>query len=328
MRPHSVSSRLYDVAASSCGANAGEIRHAIGHLLVRLTIPCNRIHLLKEVASNSDRIFRELAHAHGRISLSSTIGVQLHRDLPYDSISTACRLHLCVPQDAPDAPLVVYIHGGGWTGGSLEQYLPHIQRIAAEGFAAASVEYRLVPEACFPEILYDVARACAWLKANASRYGFDGRRAMTAGSSAGGHLALLLAARGGELAASGICGAVPTFVAAVGQCPATTLEQIEGDGVLEFRRQARGNCPLAECSPVHIDPEKFPPLEIHHGTDDTTIPLDESRRFVERLSQAGRECELVVLPGIPHAFGYNLSKEPGELSFKRTLAFARRHLVG
>ena len=242
-------------------------------------------------------------------------------DVPYADADAAQRLHLCVPAQDRNAPLVVFIHGGGWSGGSINQYLPHIVMSASVGFAAATVEYRLAPKTPFPEQIYDVARACAWLRANAARHGFDGSGMATLGSSAGGHLALVVAARAEDFPRLGVCGQLPTAIATVAQCPATNMDAARAKSANSIRQVARHGCPLEECSPQHIEPSKFPALLVQHGDADTSIPLDESREFISRLKAAGHDAELRVLAGVAHAFGYRHAFPVGADNLQAALEF-------
>ncbi|MEL1250878.1 alpha/beta hydrolase [Aurantiacibacter gilvus] len=93
-----------------------------------------------------------------------------------------------------DAPLVVFVHGGGWSRGDMRMMegsakLEHWQSL---GYAVASVNYRLVPDATVEEQAGDVASALAYLKRNAGRLGFDADRVALTGHSAGAHLVALV----------------------------------------------------------------------------------------------------------------------------------------
>jgi arylformamidase len=114
------------------------------------------------------------------------------------------------------APLVVFVHGGGWKRGDKKMMrgsakLEHWQ---AQGNAVASLNYRLVPDATVEQQAADVAAAVAYLKNNAARLGFDGSRIALIGHSAGAHLAALVGTdpqwlRGAGLELSAIAGIVP-----------------------------------------------------------------------------------------------------------------------
>ena len=102
--------------------------------------------------------------------------------------------------DAAGAPLVVFLHGGGWLRGSRKVFTPGISdaqsfdRIVAAGFAVASCEYRLSGEARFPAQLDDVDAALAWLHAHGADHGVDASRIVLWGVSAGATLAALTGA--------------------------------------------------------------------------------------------------------------------------------------
>lgn len=98
------------------------------------------------------------------------------------------------PGATPDAPLVVFVHGGGWKRGDMQMMrgsakLSHWQ---AAGYGVASVNYRLVPAATVEQQGADVASAVAFLRANAARLGFDADRMVLIGHSAGAHLVALV----------------------------------------------------------------------------------------------------------------------------------------
>lgn len=98
------------------------------------------------------------------------------------------------PDSAPPHPLIVYIHGGGFTGGDKRSLPPaFIEAFLAEGLAVASINYRFVPEAPLPEPMHDAARAVQFLRAHAAAYGLDPARFGAYGGSAGGGIAMWLA---------------------------------------------------------------------------------------------------------------------------------------
>ena len=115
-------------------------------------------------------------------------GHVVHQDIEYavaDGISL--RLDLYLPE-APEglAPLVLWVHGGGWRAGSKDPtYAPEA---LGEAYAVASIDYRLSQEAVFPAQIHDVKAAVRFLRGNAETYGLDPERFGAWGSSAGGHL--------------------------------------------------------------------------------------------------------------------------------------------
>ena len=93
---------------------------------------------------------------------------------------------------------MVYIHGGGWSGGERTQLRRQAAYLAARGIAGMAIDYRLSGQANYPAALEDCLDAVRWLRANAGKYGVDPARVAAAGSSAGGHLAALLGRDGGR----------------------------------------------------------------------------------------------------------------------------------
>ncbi len=91
------------------------------------------------------------------------------------------------------APVIVFLHGGGWSGGTRTTGPDFRRYFAQDGFAMASIEYRLTPSITFPANVEDVRTAVRWLKANAAAHALDPDRICLWGTSAGGHLAAVAA---------------------------------------------------------------------------------------------------------------------------------------
>src|SRR5216684_754410 len=116
--------------------------------------------------------------------------------------TTAQTLNLYVPKDTGrPVPLIVYIHGGGWSGGDASELQANSgwQTYLSDGFAMASINYTLSGTAKFPQQIYDVKAAIRYLRAVAPRYHLDGQIGLW-GESAGGQLAAL---------AGATCGVAP-----------------------------------------------------------------------------------------------------------------------
>ena len=108
-------------------------------------------------------------------------------------------LDLYLPQKVGGRlPVIVFLHGGGWSGGTRTTGPDFKRFFAQDGFAVASIEYRLTPSVTFPSNVEDVKTAIRWLRANHETYGLDPGRIGLWGTSAGGHLAAVagLAPRG------------------------------------------------------------------------------------------------------------------------------------
>ena len=120
---------------------------------------------------------------------------ETHKNLKYATVGDIpLHLDLYLPEKAEGVPLVVWIHGGGWQKGSKDRC--PLTWLTGEGYAVASVQYRLTDKASFPAQIHDCKGAIRWLRANAKEYGYNAKRVGVAGISAGGHLVALLGTSG------------------------------------------------------------------------------------------------------------------------------------
>ena len=152
---------------------------------------------------------------------------------------TSLRLDLYTPSEAPSGlPTLLYLHGGAWAvGDKSDAVAERLMPIVANGFAVASVNYRLIPSVRFPVPVHDVKAAVRWLRANAAEYGLDPDRIAIGGVSAGGHLASLTALTAGDAQLEGNVGdhlGVSSAVsAAVAYCPTSDFLLSGGRNTLE-----------------------------------------------------------------------------------------------
>jgi len=118
--------------------------------------------------------------------------------LVYGSESSSQVVDLYVPGSGGPWPLVVAIHGGAFRVGDRSWELPHVPALLGEGYAVASIEYRLSGEALFPAAVQDVKQATAYLRAHAAELSLDPSFFAAWGRSAGGHLAAMLGVTSGQ----------------------------------------------------------------------------------------------------------------------------------
>ncbi len=119
----------------------------------------------------------------------------------------ALRMDIYTPPGATNpTPLVIWVHGGGWQGGTYQTAPGLALPLLQNGIAVASVQYRLSGTAIFPAQIHDVKGAVRFLRANAATYNLDPSRFAAWGTSAGGHLVALLGTSGGVSAAEGDTG--------------------------------------------------------------------------------------------------------------------------
>ena len=101
------------------------------------------------------------------------------------------RIDLYLPENGPAPDLFLFFHGGGFVGGSRKYREPAYGGLVRSGVAVATADYRMYPEAAYPDFVEDAALACAWVKENIARYA-PVRRIFLGGSSAGGYLTQML----------------------------------------------------------------------------------------------------------------------------------------
>jgi acetyl esterase/lipase len=275
----------------------------------------------------------------GDIRTALPAGVKRVANQTYTTpVSGAVLLDLYLPEKTPARPLpvVMWIHGGGWKNGTKDT-CPLVW-LAAEGYAVASINYRLSWLARWPAQIDDTRAAIRWLRTNAARYQLDPGRIAVGGGSAGGHLAALagtLPLPAGETTSSRVSAVLdlygpsdllttPTNLPGPGRTDAD-LAQSNGakllGGIVRDRPEvARGASALYQVS--YDDP----PFLILHGDKDPQVPLDQSRRLDAKLRETGVASELVVLPGAGHggkAFSTPEIQEKIRAFLARTLGTTR-----
>jgi acetyl esterase/lipase len=230
-------------------------------------------------------------------------------DLVYKTVGEQpLKLDLYLPEKASTpAPLIVWIHGGGWSGG--DKHDVPILSMLANGFAVASVEYRLSGQAPFPAQIEDVKASIRWLRTHSKEYGLDPNRFGVIGHSAGGHLAALAGVTGKEfdagdnLAASSAVQAVcvmsgPTnIVTMFDGADANRLRALTGllGGSLPEKRD------LAKAaSPLTYVRAGAPPYLFVHGIDDPVVPVEQAKTMSRKLEDAGVKSKLILLPETSH----------------------------
>ena len=204
-----------------------------------------------------------------------------------------------------DDPVIFYTHGGGYVSGSCDDHRPFVAKIAHwSGLSVLQYEYRLAPEHPFPAAIEDTLTVYRWLLAQ----GFDPRRILIMGESAGGGLCLasMLAFRDNSL---------PLPAAGVSLSPWTDLT-LSGESYQTKRYACLSPLDMAKVccrhyaagaertnpwlSPLHGNLQGLPPLLIMVGDDETL--RDDSTRFAEKAHQAGVDVTLRVAPGMVHCY--------------------------
>jgi acetyl esterase/lipase len=275
--------------------------------------------------------------------LLATPAVALQPPLPPDVIAEEnieyanpgkqhLKLDLYRPKEGGPHPVVICIHGGGFVGGQRESMRWICVRLASEGYAAATIQYRLAPKYRFPACVEDCKAAVRWVRANAEKYNFDPNRIAAMGTSAGGHLSVFLAATADVKEFEGDGGHreySSRIACAVNVFGPSDFTRIQGKsksepvlepflgGTLDTHRQQ-----YIRASPLFwITPNTAPVLTLI-GTKDEHVPLEQAKWLHERLEVCGVSNELVVLEGAGHGFkGKDQEKAQAAM-----LAFLARHL--
>lgn len=267
-------------------------------------------------------------------------------DVPFLEDGRKERLDVYLPATEPaaPAPAVVWIHGGGWIGGTkTEARAKEICTTLAEaGYVTVSIDYKLGTGA-WPQNLFDCKNAVRFLRAHAARYRVDPDRIAVAGGSAGGHLALMVAFTAGhadlEPAAPypGVSSAVRCAIDMYGITNLLTRQKTDaagrptgeraGGSLQVFRARDESDPVLRLASPVtHIGPQS-PPVLILHGKIDSTVDYLQAEELARTLGEQRVPHELLLLEDAGHTFAFRtwgrkkLSRDLGPVA----LAFLARH---
>lgn len=215
------------------------------------------------------------------------------------------------------APVLLQVHGGGWTIGNKDQQgIPLMQHLAAKGWVCVAINYRLAPRDPFPAQIVDVKRAIAWIREHIEEYGGDPDYIAITGGSAGGHLTALAAVTpndpayqpGFEDADTSVAVAVPHYGVYdfAGSTGLRSAEQMR-DLFLAPRvvRQGWEDAPevFEAGTPLLRITKEAPDFFVLHGAHDTLVSVEQARLFVARLREvSGATVVYAELPGAQHAF--------------------------
>lgn len=246
-------------------------------------------------------------------------GTVYHQNIPY--ANDTLRKHLLdiylSPQVKPNAPLVIWVHGGAWNHNDKYADMGYmtstIRAIVEKGYAFASIDYRQSSTAIFPAQIQDCNQAVEFLYRNAARYGLDKNRFALMGFSAGGHLASLLALSANQN--------VTSFFAQGGKPSARIKAVVDfygpSDLMLFFANmdpsetgtpidQLLGASPLVRpdlsklASPVTYVDKNDPPFFIVHGELDKDVPRTQSYLLKSYLDLAEVKNQFTIVKDAPH----------------------------
>ncbi|MEC7626537.1 MAG: sulfatase-like hydrolase/transferase [Verrucomicrobiota bacterium] len=280
----------------------------------------------------------DLSKTEQDTEVSKSILDRLHAklDLSYAKYGDrTLEMDLYRPKDSWGAlPAILCIHGGGWAKGSRKNYQKIAQSLAVRGYLTAAISYRLSGEAAFPAAIHDCKAAVRFLRAHADTLGVHPNKIGAIGSSAGGHLAALLATSNGigELEGRGGNANFSSRIQAVVPMGAQTdflserTREVSRDreiwkqfmnGSQEENRKLYGLASPFE----HLDSGDPPVLFITGEMDDEST---RATNFRTRLTELGIASDLRIIEGAPHGFlakqvWFDRMIEEADKHFKRTL---------
>lgn len=261
--------------------------------------------------------------------------IEVVRDVVYATVKDdngnerELQLDAAFPRQGGDAPLpaVIYIHGGGWSGGSRNAGHPFTVAFANGGYFACTISYRLSGQAKYPAAVHDCKAAVRFLRAHAEELGIDPDRIGVWGHSAGGHLSAMLGLTGdnsamdGSVGETGVTSSVNCFVDVSG--PSALAGWMENGMVAEFLggegdvRKQRAE----EASPINHADKNDPPSLIVHGTADDLVNVRQAQMLYDKLKEVGASTELLLVEGAGHGIR-------DKAAYEKIAAFFDQHLGG
>ena len=205
-----------------------------------------------------------------------------------------------------DGPFItcILVHGGGFTKGEKQTFIkPLFEPLTKAGFVWFTINYRLAPQHPWPACANDVASAIKWVKQHAAEYKADPKRIALIGESAGGHLVSWAGVKGeGETSVAAVVPFYAPHDLAVQVKRRNELGGLGGlIGMTELNDAAWKK--LADISPMNFVRPGLPPFLQLHGDKDTTVPIEQSTTFQEKMKAAGNQCELITIAGGIHGMG-------------------------
>jgi acetyl esterase/lipase len=259
------------------------------------------------------------------------------RDIEFGKVADASlKLDLYLPAGKLRSPLLVWVHGGAWRSGSRKD-MP-LGKLVAEGYAVASVDYRLSTQAKFPAQIHDLKAAIRFLRGHGNEWRLSSKKILIAGDSAGGHLAALVGVSNGNPELEGDPGNhraqssdVQGVISFYGGANLTTILKQSTPHGLSVRVPALdlllGGQPddlpaLARlASPVfHVD-RNDPPLLLLHGDQDPQMPVNQALELAGAYQKVKAPVQLEIVSGAAHGGGIFYDDE--RLAVVRS--FLKRH---
>lgn len=213
-------------------------------------------------------------------------------------------MHVYGADPATPRPYVLAIHGGGWRNGDPTSFAWMWPRIKALDVALVLPTYRLAPAFRFPCAYDDLVHLLAWLRDNGTAHGLDASGCLLFGSSAGGHLAMLLATRATKENRPMPClRGVVSYCGSYDLAAQYTRDSQHGASMVSdfLGGPPEANAPLYHAaSPIGHVHDRMPPIWMAHGTTDAVVPVAQSRDLVRALVAAGGDPIYLEVRAVGH----------------------------
>jgi acetyl esterase/lipase len=206
-------------------------------------------------------------------------------------------------------PTLIWIHGGGWTGGTKEQATMHFLPWLEMGWNVVNVEYRLARVSLAPAAVEDCLCALRWIGSHAAEYKIDPKRLVVSGDSAGGHLALTTGMTPDNAGLDRECPSnnpLPKVAAIVNWYGITDVaDLLDGPNMKLYAVAWMGSMPnrmdiARRVSPLGFVREGLPPILTIHGDADPTVPYTHAIRLHDALKRTSVVNQLLTIPGGKH----------------------------
>ncbi len=220
------------------------------------------------------------------------------------------------PDGNTEVPLVVLLHGGGFTSGDRSMFHGEAQWLVKHGYAAACIDYRLAPDNPFPAAIEDAQQFVAFAKENSKTLNIQPKMIFSLGNSSGGYLAMMLSVleKGiginasknianmkvtGAISFSGASNLLPTNPET--SLPESTREFL--DSYMQFSIEGYREV-WEKASPIYHVSKQSAPIFLVHGKNDTVIPINQSRIIHKRLVEIGVQSDFLELEDESHSLTF------------------------
>ncbi|MFF2754856.1 alpha/beta hydrolase [Psychrobacillus sp. NPDC058041] len=265
----------------------------------------------------------------------------------------------------PNAPVVVFIHGGGLLWGTKEELNNEmIELYTKNGYGVFSINYRLAPETKLPDILVDVQDALHWIELEGPKqFSIDPKKMAVVGSSAGGFLALctgtfknkpraIVSFYGyGDISADWATSpnnfyrqkdlVTKEMTKHIITDDVSTEASVEERFLLylyarqtgEWIQEVTGINPtinkeeLLKLSPIHNVTKDYPPTLLLHGTNDVDVPYLQSVFMRAALIKENVKAKLITIPNGEHSFDKDFHNPVVQNALREALDFLHVHLA-